>query len=872
MGDRRIRSYIALLTALAACGPVAAGTPDSSGGGVATIEGRAFLDLDGDGQLSAGEVPLPGARVAWNTSAFTLADADGWYALTVPEAAAGIVWVSVPSSGRPGPAWTSVAAASGTMLVDVPIAPAPPLAPGDSDGRGTFIVASDTHMDGQSGLWTPADMALALEQALVTTRPPRFFTVVGDITQANRPEDFDAVAAALDGMTVPWVPVPGNHDWYDGGAAYRATWGPDAYSFDVGTMHVIVWNTAQSDALAAAFVRADLAGRPADELVIALGHVPPSRALAEDMRDAGVDVLFTGHWHANRVVRHGALVEYNTQPMVMGGIDLSPAGYRVVEFDNGVLGVAHHTFVDAPVVELVWPPADGCAASPFTLTVAAEAGAGLAPPTALVAGAPVTLSPAGGWLWTSAPLDVPVGVHAVEIAATSDDGAVLDLARDITVCAGQPPPIERAPWPQPMGGTERHASTSESPTLPYAHAWLAPAGAHLHQSHPIIDGGIVYVTTADLGAGDRGGVIALDLATGALVWRHVTDLPVRGSPALEGDTVVIGLSDGRIQALDAATGATRWGVALGDGVEPSQSSLWGTPAIRDGVVYTGTQRRFVALALDTGAELWRVDPFPDGMWLGSFSAPAVTDDLVVATFNRTSGLVAFDRETGAEVWRVATAATRAVNTAPVVIGDRVVVGNVSGEVVALDLASGDEVWRTRVVDGGHDWAYAIAGSMAFAGGLIVVPTQWGALVALDADSGEVLWTHAARDGVIRAAHYRGVQPGFQASPLIAGDVVWAADTSGHLDALDLSTGEVVWSTELGAPALGGMASAGDFLIVPTYDGAVHALVPSRDGGAVGDPDASAEGCCAAGGGGASGASWLALGTLAALRRRRRTCA
>ena len=40
--------------------------------------------------------------------------------------------------------------------------------------------------------------------------------------------------------------------------------------------------------------------------------------------------LFTGHWHANRMLVHRkGIVEWNTQTLVMGSIDHSPAGYRV---------------------------------------------------------------------------------------------------------------------------------------------------------------------------------------------------------------------------------------------------------------------------------------------------------------------------------------------------------------------------------------------------------------------------------------------------------------------------------------------------------------------------------------------------------------
>ena len=54
--------------------------------------------------------------------------------------------------------------------------------------------------------------------------------------------------------------------------------------------------------------------------------------------------VLTGHAHSNRVVDHGGLIELNTEPLLMGGLDFTPAGYRVVTIDGGRLAsyAPHH--------------------------------------------------------------------------------------------------------------------------------------------------------------------------------------------------------------------------------------------------------------------------------------------------------------------------------------------------------------------------------------------------------------------------------------------------------------------------------------------------------------------------------------------------
>jgi hypothetical protein len=62
---------------------------------------------------------------------------------------------------------------------------------------------------------------MAAAEATALDPPPAFFTILGDITQGNQPAEFALVDRALAGLGVPYVPVPGNHDYlvaasYDG--------------------------------------------------------------------------------------------------------------------------------------------------------------------------------------------------------------------------------------------------------------------------------------------------------------------------------------------------------------------------------------------------------------------------------------------------------------------------------------------------------------------------------------------------------------------------------------------------------------------------------------------------------------------------------
>jgi outer membrane protein assembly factor BamB len=132
----------------------------------------------------------------------------------------------------------------------------------------------------------------------------------------------------------------------------------------------------------------------------------------------------------------------------------------------------------------------------------------------------------------------------------------------------------------------------------------------------------------------------------------------------------------------------------------------------------------------------------------------------------------------------------------------------------------------RLLDGTDDWTYAITAAPAHADGRLFVPTQWNALVALDAATGAELWRATTPGGPLELAHYRSAQPGFAASPIVTGDIVWIGRPDGALVALAAADGHELWSTQLGAPILSAPAPVDGGLIVATYDGTVHALVPA----------------------------------------------
>lgn len=761
--------------------------------------GLVFDDVNGDGRPSAGEPGVSNAVVALRGT-FVKTNAAGRFELAGDP---GIVWVRVPDGFRPGPVW-----ARWDGKTDVDLA----LHRHSLQGPLTFAVAADTHIAVTQDYITGADLARTASAATATQ--PAFFTILGDITQGNREVEFKLVDAALSGIDVPFVPVPGNHDWYDEGKAWFAHYGPDNYSFDIGGTHFVVWNMAMSDADIRMYLGAELALVERAMPIVALTHAPPNEAVIDTLRELGVDYVLTGHAHSNRVVDHDGVIELNTEPLLMGGLDFTPAGWRSFTVEGSALRSTHRTTVDEPFVTVI-PPACGSQ----QLIVAADDAASVS--VRVDCATPIAMRPVGGWTWQ---VMLPTR-GSLEVGVTTPSGARITRHAFAESCtptratAGED-------WAQ-LGGSPSHAGVRGHEVKPPLETrWAATVGGHVLTAPPVIANGRVYVAATDLADGNTGGVTSFDLATGETVWRVATRMPIRGGLAVVDGVVVAPQIDGVVLGLDATTGTTRWRHELSTGISAQAGAVFAAPAADEGDVLVGHQRSLAVLGSD-GSPAWSVDPVPEGADSQTAAALAIGDGIAVGTFNRAlGGMIAWDRTTGKRLWSYAGSETIAINASPVIGPDAIYIVNGADTVTAID-HQGTPQWSTSLDDTGFEWGNATVGTPALARRILVVPTLYRDLVALDATTGVELWRHAAEAGPLRTTHYRSArEAGYAASPVITGDIVWAVDTSGALTALELATGRRVWSIELGTPVLAGLAVSGDYLIVASYDGTVRALTPT----------------------------------------------
>jgi 3',5'-cyclic AMP phosphodiesterase CpdA len=211
--------------------------------------------------------------------------------------------------------------------------------------------------------------------AMVNAMRPELVIVGGDMVDDPNSEDqydeFMGITHGIDSaIPVKWV--PGNHDIAadtlvptpESIAAYRAAFGADYHTFELGSVQFIALNTVVIDHpegapgeweiqfgfLSDALAEADARGRTP----VLVGHHPLFTHHAEEpdsywnlpterrrdildlLHQYRVPLGLAGHWHRNAVAADGAF-EMVTTGAVGVPLGPDPSGFRVVEMADGLV-------------------------------------------------------------------------------------------------------------------------------------------------------------------------------------------------------------------------------------------------------------------------------------------------------------------------------------------------------------------------------------------------------------------------------------------------------------------------------------------------------------------------------------------------------
>jgi outer membrane protein assembly factor BamB len=152
----------------------------------------------------------------------------------------------------------------------------------------------------------------------------------------------------------------------------------------------------------------------------------------------------------------------------------------------------------------------------------------------------------------------------------------------------------------------------------------------------------------------------------------------------------------------------------------------------------------------------------------------------------------------------------ATETSPLIVGNRIYVGDYNGVVYSLRGVDGKTLWTFQA--GG-----AVKGAIAYDRGHIFFGAYDGQLYALKASDGKLLWrAQSNRD-------WFGAHGTFYSTPAVAYSRVYLGSTDGHVYSFGEQTGKLRWSYDTGGFVYGSPAIWHGRVFVGSYDSTFYAF-------------------------------------------------
>ncbi len=274
------------------------------------------------------------------------------------------------------------------------------------------------------------------------------------------------------------------------------------------------------------------------------------------------------------------------------------------------------------------------------------------------------------------------------------------------------------------------------------------------------------------------------------------------APVVANQRLYVADADGSIQARDATNGNRLWSI-------DADVRITGGPGFGENTILVGTgEAETIAYSANDGEEMWRATVSSEIL-----SPPQKANNTVVV---RTGDGKVFglSGNTGKRLWiydRTVPSLTLRGTSNPVISDDLVIAGFDGGKMAALDVRTGKLAWEASVAvaRGSTDVERMvdIDSTPLEVDGVIYIATLQGHLSALQLETGRVLWDR-------EISSYAGFGADQQN--------IYVTDDESHIWAFERFTSTSVWKQEkLHMRAITAPASIGDYIVVGDYDGYLH---------------------------------------------------
>jgi outer membrane protein assembly factor BamB len=365
---------------------------------------------------------------------------------------------------------------------------------------------------------------------------------------------------------------------------------------------------------------------------------------------------------------------------------------------------------------------------------------------------------------------------------------------------------------------------------------------HAAASLVVLATGLVAVNPA--GAADwpliRGdakatGAVADDLAQPLdIVWTYeASDSGFEATAAIVGGIVYVGDVDGTFHAMNLSDGKPVWSRKF------EESGFVAGSAVIDGHIYCVDFNGMVrCLKAADGEPVWEFNTDT-----ALYAAPNVHEGIVLIAAE-SGQLFALDAATGKERWEPFTI-DQPLRCWPTVVEGRVLVAGCDGQLHLVDVATGKGV-ESIDIGGPADGMPAVSGDRVFfctASGVFhamtikPLATAWqfghrgqGEEIHAAAvnDKAVVLGTHDKRVVALDPASGTPlwelpVRSRAESSPVIAGNTAFFGTVRGRLQAIDMATGKETWNNEVGGRFTASPAISDGRIVIGNEDGVLYCI-------------------------------------------------
>lgn len=238
----------------------------------------------------------------------------------------------------------------------------------------------------------------------------------------------------------------------------------------------------------------------------------------------------------------------------------------------------------------------------------------------------------------------------------------------------------------------------------------------------------------------------------------------------------------------------QWSTSIGRGTT-KRSPLTSPPTVGDGKVFTlSTRANAQATDAKTGKVLWTKSVLKKGEDEAVIGGGTAFSGNMLYVTNGFDELLALNPNTGKIIWRTST--PDPVRGAPAAIPGRVFVTTMNNKTLGFDAANGQLLWQHSGLTGGT--SILGASTPAIDKNAVITAYTSGEVYALRIENGQELWGENLSP-IARAAGAAGLSD-IRALPVIDKGIVYTVSNANRLAAIDMRTGTSIWQASIGSSA------------------------------------------------------------------------